>query len=117
PHQVVRDAELTLQEEDLSHLPEGERERALEAFNARESNRPFDLRFAPPIRFTLIRVSENEHFLYYVTNHVVFDGFSHDLLLRDLKALYEARLEGREAPQAPGYRFTEYLRWHADFLA
>ncbi|HLV68496.1 MAG TPA: amino acid adenylation domain-containing protein [Polyangiaceae bacterium] len=117
PCQVVQNVELALEEVDLSHPLEGERDQAIDAFCALEANRPFDLRSAPLIRFFLIRVSADEHLLYYVTHHVVFDGFSHDLLLRDLKLIYEAHLSGNAAPDAPPVRFADYVRWHVDFLS
>src|SRR5690348_6055591 len=49
-----------------------------------EIRRRFDLRSGPLARFTLIRVAPDRHVLLFVAHHLVFDGASKDVLVRDL---------------------------------
>jgi hypothetical protein len=60
-----------------------------------ECRRPFDLVHGPLIRFTLFRLSSTEHVLLIVAHHLVFDGWSFGILLRELAALYDASLKGQ----------------------
>ncbi|GAA2288391.1 condensation domain-containing protein [Nonomuraea roseoviolacea subsp. roseoviolacea] len=59
-----------------------------EAFVEREIARPFDLERGPLARFTLAGVSPERHLLLFVAHHLVFDGMSKDVLVRDLAAAY-----------------------------
>ncbi|MFB9474180.1 amino acid adenylation domain-containing protein [Nonomuraea salmonea] len=53
-----------------------------------ESARPFDLEKGPLARFTLAPAGEGRHLLLVVAHHLVFDGISKDILVRDLAAAY-----------------------------
>ncbi|MEV0198133.1 condensation domain-containing protein [Nonomuraea sp. NPDC050691] len=59
-----------------------------EGFVEREIGRPFDLERGPLARFTLAGVSPGRHVLLFVGHHLVFDGMSKDVLVRDLAAAY-----------------------------
>lgn len=59
-----------------------------EAFVEREIARPFDLERGPLARFSLAGVSPERHLLLFVGHHLVFDGMSKDVLVRDLAAAY-----------------------------
>lgn len=50
--------------------------------------RPFDLREAPLLRMTLFKRSAEEHLLVYDIHHIIFDGVSIGVMIRDLLALY-----------------------------
>ncbi|MCA2221088.1 condensation domain-containing protein [Nonomuraea aurantiaca] len=68
-----------------------------EALIAREIARPFELSAGPLARFTLAEVSPSRHLLLFVAHHLVFDGMSKDLLVRDLAAAYS----GAPTPPLP----------------
>ncbi|WP_239114914.1 condensation domain-containing protein, partial [Planotetraspora kaengkrachanensis] len=53
--------------------------------------RPFDVEKGPLARFTLVRLSSTRHVLVVVAHHLVFDGESKDVLVRDLAAFYDGR--------------------------
>ncbi|MEA5361539.1 amino acid adenylation domain-containing protein [Amycolatopsis sp., V23-08] len=58
---------------------------------------PFDLVDGPLLRATLVRISDDEHLLAVCTHHIVGDGWSVDLLLRDLAAHYHGTAGGLPA--------------------
>ncbi|GAA3375076.1 hypothetical protein GCM10020367_41460 [Streptomyces sannanensis] len=66
-----------------------------------ESDRAFDLTEDLPFRARLFVVAPGEHVLLMVAHHIAFDGWSADLLARDLSAAYRARVAGAE-PDLPG---------------
>ncbi|HEX7186034.1 MAG TPA: amino acid adenylation domain-containing protein [Thermoanaerobaculia bacterium] len=51
---------------------------------------PFDLEKGPPLRATLLRLASDEHVLLVTVHHIVFDGWSLGLFLRELRILYGA---------------------------
>ena len=55
---------------------------------------PFDLTVAPLMRATLLRLAEDDHVLLLNTHHIISDGWSLGVLLRELAALYEALSRG-----------------------
>jgi len=80
---------------DLAALPEGERARKLDALRTAEVERPFDLEKGPLVRATLVRLAPDDHVLVFTAHHVVCDGFSTGVMLKELGALYTGRRSGR----------------------
>ena len=100
---------------DLRAKPDPARQ--AQALMAKEIQRPFPLAPGPLLRTTLLRVADDEWVLVLVTHHLVFDGLSTSILLRELSAFYEADAAGR-APQLPSLRiqYTDYARWQREWL-
>ena len=61
----------------------------------RAAETPFDLAAEYPVRAELIRLADDHHVLVISVHHIVFDGWSAQVLLTDLAAAYEARRAGR----------------------
>ncbi|WP_411083388.1 amino acid adenylation domain-containing protein [Streptomyces sp. cmx-18-6] len=110
PLQVVPAvAEIPLHEYDLTSadLPEGRREgRARNILDADRRN-GFDLSAPPLLRFTLVRLGAGRQLLALTSHHILLDGWSGPLLVRDLLALYR----GDPGPAPRPYR--DYLHWIA----
>jgi amino acid adenylation domain-containing protein len=77
----------------------------LDAALRAETIRPFDRGRGPLARFTLFSLGECRYRLLFVAHHLVFDGTSKDVLVRDLVACYNARVAGNEPdlPELPDY--------------
>ena len=82
---------------DFSALPEAERASKLDALKTAEVERPFDLEKGPLVRATLVKLSPADHLLVFTSHHIVCDGFSTGVMLRELGALYTARRNRRPA--------------------
>ncbi|MFD0786575.1 condensation domain-containing protein, partial [Micromonospora azadirachtae] len=76
------------------------------------STEPFDLAHGPLLRALLIRLAPEEHVLFLGKHHIVGDGWSVDLLLRDLVTLYR----GTEPPALP-VQYGDFAVWEAQELA
>ncbi|WP_437547001.1 amino acid adenylation domain-containing protein [Sorangium sp. So ce367] len=98
---IAQPAPVALPIKDLSALAEEDREPALQALLREEARRAFDLAEAPPVRWTLIRMSEREHALALTCHHLIVDGWSMNVLQRELSALYGAFAAGRSPALAP----------------
>ncbi|WND83122.1 non-ribosomal peptide synthase/polyketide synthase [Lysobacter capsici] len=64
---------------------------------------------APQLRFTLVRTAAQLHYLVFTSHHILLDGWSMPIVLRELLALYHARGSDAALPPAPAYR--DYLAW------
>ncbi|AGP41609.1 non-ribosomal peptide synthetase [Sorangium cellulosum] len=94
-------AKVALPIEDLGALAEEDREPALRARLREEARRAFDLAEAPPVRWTLLRKGEREHALAITCHHLIADGWSMNVLLRELALIYGALAAGRAPELAP----------------
>src|SRR6185295_3742733 len=84
---------------------------------AEEAFRPFDLAAGPLFRARLLRLAEREHVLLLAMHHIVSDGWSLGVLLRELSALYAACREGRPPPlPEPPLQYAAYARWQREQL-
>ena len=73
----------------------------------RESDRPFDLRTGPVVRFNLITQGPDEHLLVLTLHHIAVDMWSIDLILDELRLLYAAE-HGSPPPPPPPMRYVDY---------
>ena len=83
-----------------------------------EFTRPFDLSHAPLLRASVFRVAEHRWLLSLVVHHIAADGWSLDVLLRELSALYAGSV-GDPAPSLPALpiQYRDYSQWMAGRLA
>jgi amino acid adenylation domain-containing protein len=93
---------------DLSTLPEAEQAACLFSLRRTESVRVFDLTIAPLIALHLVRLAPERHALIFNAHHIVCDGWSCDIFLRELAALYSAQREGRAPQLAGAMQMREY---------
>ena len=78
---------------------------------------PFDLARAPLLRATLLKLSADEHVLVLVNHHIVSDGWSSGIFVRELSVAYEAYRAGR-APALPELpiSYRDYALWQRTWL-
>ena len=82
---------------------------------AAEARRPFDLSRGPLLRATLLRLGPQRHVLLLCLHHIVFDGWSLGLLIREATALYEAYLRGEESPlEELAVQYVDYAVWQRE---
>lgn len=97
---------------DLRPVPALERAGALRAEMAAAVRRPFDLTVAPLWRVTLYALGPTRHCLFLVVHHLVTDGWSMELIKRDLSVAYRAARLGA-APPGPelAVQFADLAEW------
>ena len=116
--QVMPAFPFTLRVTDLSSLPEGSRGEAAVDLASQETDKPFDLAAGPLFRAALFRVSDSSHYLAVAMHHIISDGWSMNVLVRELCTLYEAHREGT-VPQLPELPipYSSYGAWQRQRLA
>ncbi|MGB7921864.1 MAG: amino acid adenylation domain-containing protein, partial [Pyrinomonadaceae bacterium] len=118
PRQVVWTAQhLKLPLVDLSHLAVDEREAEARRLTMEEAQRPFDLSCGPLLRVSLLRLDEEDHELLVMMHHIVSDGWSLGLFIRETAALYEAFSQGQPSPLPElAIQYADYAAWQKDWL-
>ncbi|WP_240357194.1 condensation domain-containing protein, partial [Myxococcus eversor] len=110
-------AELSVPVTDLRHLTGAALDTELERLISAEAQKPFDLTQSPLFRAALLRVTEQSHVLLVTVHHIVSDGWSNGILLREVGALYEAFSQGRPSPLAPlEFQYADYALWQRGWL-
>ncbi len=108
---VHREVTVPWIEQDLRALPAGEQEARLRAFLARDRTDGFDLSRAPLMRLALFRTGEEAWRLVWTFHHILLDGRSFPLVIKDVFACYEALSAGRE-PALPARRpYRDFIAW------
>jgi amino acid adenylation domain-containing protein len=103
---------------DLSALGREAGERALGAVAVREARRPFDLASPPLLRTLLVRLSADEHHLVLTVHHIVFDGWSSGVLLREVAEIYGRLAEGAPPSLAPlAAQYADFAAWQRERLS
>ncbi|WP_164003013.1 non-ribosomal peptide synthetase, partial [Pyxidicoccus caerfyrddinensis] len=114
---VHPDAELTLSFVDLSHLPESQRDEAARRQAHAEAQTPFDLTVAPLLRATLVRLADDRHVVLVTVQHIVSDGWSTGILLREVGLLYPTFVRGLPSPLPPlPFQYADYAAWQRGWL-
>jgi amino acid adenylation domain-containing protein/FkbM family methyltransferase len=124
PVQVIAAAAgLPLPAVDLAAIPGIRREAEARRLAEEEGGRPFDLVRGPLVRAALLRLAAEEHVALFTLHHIVSDGWSMGVLIRELAALYPAHLPGGErAPALPALaplpiQYADFAVWQRRRLA
>jgi amino acid adenylation domain-containing protein len=117
PEQVIRPASsLSLPIVDISGA-ENTEVKAREIVRV-ESQRPFNLAQDAMLRATLIRLGADDHVLLLTVHHIVFDGWSRSILVRELSTLYQAYSEGKPSPLPDlPLQYTDFSVWQRQYLS
>ncbi len=119
PVQVVApNLKMALPVTDLSGLPEDEREAESRRLSTEEARQPFDLEHGPLIRAGLLRLQAEEHVLLLNMHHIISDGWSTGVFVRELRALYEAFSQDKPSPlpELP-IQYADFAVWQREWLA
>lgn len=102
---------------DLSGLSEWERSEVARYLRHQEGERPFDLEQGPLFRLKLLRLTAQEHELHFPIHHIVTDGWSEAVLMRELVACYSAFSSGASSPLPElKIQYADYALWQRDWL-
>ncbi|MEO7385789.1 MAG: amino acid adenylation domain-containing protein, partial [Gammaproteobacteria bacterium] len=114
PRQVIEaNSSMALVEHDLRISDVGLAESKARELAQEEADRPFDLARGPLVRALLIRVTDATHVLVINLHHIIADGWSVDVLERELSAIYSG---GAPLP-APTVQYADYALWQRRQLA
>lgn len=108
---------LTVPVIDLQALPEAERETEIQRLLTEEAQQPFDLARGPLLRPTLLQLSAEEYIVSLTMHHIVCDGWSAKVLVRELAVLYVASCAGQPSPlSALPVQYADFAHWQQQWL-
>lgn len=112
PLQVVRQkVELRWQRDDQRDLSLADQQERLQVFLESDRRQGFDLSKAPLVRLTQTRVSENSYRVIWTYHHLILDGWSVSLILKEVLQCYKALRRGIRSEVEDRRPFRDYVRW------
>lgn len=112
PRQFVQaSATVPLFQQDLSGLSPDEQVAHLDAYRTEDRHRDFDLDAAPLMRLAVFPLDGGAHEVLWTVHHLLVDGRSMNLLLREIFGSYGARIRGEEPVRGAGAPFGAYANW------
>ena len=118
PVQVIASTKnLELLVVDLLHLRESEREIEAQRLVNEQANRPFNLEREPLLRGTVLQLGETEYVLLLTMHHIISDGWSMGVFVRELTELYKAFCTGAppSLPELP-VQYADFALWQRQWL-
>ncbi|HJT56498.1 MAG TPA: amino acid adenylation domain-containing protein [Ktedonobacteraceae bacterium] len=118
PVQTVTQAHpLALTIEEVNGETLAERAASILELAWEEARRPFDLAQGPLFRTRLLREAVGEYTLLLTMHHIISDGWSLSVFVRELTALYKAFMAGQSSPlPALPLQYIDYALWQRDWL-
>ncbi|MGJ5676043.1 MAG: amino acid adenylation domain-containing protein [Nostochopsis sp.] len=114
---ICETASLILPVFDLSELPLNQQEAEVKKQTYKEAQKPFDLKGDLLLRVKLLRLSQEEHIILLTMHHIVSDGWSIDILVRELATLYQAFCDGQPSPlPALPIQYVDFAAWQRQWL-
>jgi len=113
--QAITDFSLTITH--LEDLPAGLQNEKLEGLLTTEINRPFDLTHDLMLRGHLIKLAAESHVLLLTMHHIASDGWSINVLIKEMSQLYSANCSHSECSLQPlKIQYADYAYWQRNFL-
>ena len=100
---------------DLRMFDQGVKEIEARRLAVEEEQRPFDLVKGPLLRAQLLLIDADDYLLLFTLHHIVTDGWSTTLFMKEVAALYQAHLDGLPSPlpELP-IQYADYAAWQRD---
>ena len=102
---------------DLTAFNTAEREARFVRLARQNAEQPFDLAQGPLLRMQLVRLEDRHHVLLFAMHHIISDGWSVEVLIRELTVLYRAWHDGgiSELPELT-IQYADYAHWQQTHL-
>lgn len=102
---------------DFTAIPSDVLEQELDKLINSEIDLPFNFTDGPLFRVKLIRLGENDHVLFFMVHHAIWDAWSFDIFMHELVVLYEHFSKGMPSPLPPlPVQYGDYTVWHRNWL-
>ena len=102
---------------DLRGLPGAARDLEVGRQAVDEAARGFDLRTGPLLRARVLGLADGDHVVLLTMHHIVSDGWSMGVLIREVSALYQAFAAGAPSPlPEPPLQYPDFAYWQRQWL-
>ena len=112
PYQIVnREVDFTIENIDLSDLPEVEQKKQIDEFIKDDMLRPLKLNKPPLMRLSLIRQGAEKHQLIWTFSHIILEGWSAAIILAKTWQLYKDLTSDITSEPSPAIPYVDYINW------
>lgn len=102
---------------DLTGPAEEARDGEAQRLATEEVNQPFNLAEGPLLRVRLLRLREDEFVVLFTTHHIVSDGWSMEILMREVSTLYAAFSNNQPSPLPElAIQYVDFAHWQQQWL-
>jgi hypothetical protein len=102
---------------DLQALAEAHRENEVRRLVTEEARRPFDLATGPLLRASVLKLGDDDHVGLLTMHHIVTDGWSTGILIREMAVLYQAFCSGHLSPLPElTIQYADFACWQQEWL-
>ncbi|MEH2147513.1 non-ribosomal peptide synthetase [Nostoc sp.] len=108
---VSKQVDLPWEQSDWQNFTPDEQQHYLGNFLKCDRQKRFDLSQAPLMRFTVIQLEEYTYQFIWSHHHILFDGWSMQIILKEVLAFYEAHQRGEHLRLIPSRPYREYIEW------
>jgi amino acid adenylation domain-containing protein/non-ribosomal peptide synthase protein (TIGR01720 family) len=118
PVQVIAPAvDVALPRIDLKGLDLAEQDSVVQKLSSEEARRPFDLSRDLLLRATLLQLGDEDHVVLFTMHHIISDGWSMGVFIKEVTALYEAFSENRPSPLPPlPIQYADFAVWQKEWM-
>ncbi|OUL26109.1 condensation domain-containing protein [Nostoc sp. 106C] len=118
PIQIITPQQtITISLVDLRDLADSEQQAQVQHLALEEAKRPFNLGTGPLIRVTLLQLNNTKNVLLLTMHHIIADGWSMGVLVKELATFYEGFVSGKQ-PQMPKLpiQYADFAIWQREWL-
>ncbi|PSL45611.1 non-ribosomal peptide synthase protein (TIGR01720 family)/amino acid adenylation domain-containing protein [Chitinophaga niastensis] len=108
---VYREVNMPVHVLDYRHMAEGEQAQAVKDYEAADSQKGFDLKEAPLMRISLLRLKDDTYRMLWTSHHILYDGWSLPVMIEELLNTYESLATGKPVVASAEDRFEDYIRY------
>ncbi|MEM9803639.1 MAG: amino acid adenylation domain-containing protein [Cyanobacteria bacterium P01_D01_bin.56] len=114
---IVPSLEIDLPIIDLQNLPLDQQNKEVQRLATANEQHPFDLAEGPLFRVCILRLSPQEHMLFWAAHHIISDLWSVGILVRDFTAFYTAQVKSIPSPLSPlPIQYADFAHWQRQWL-
>ncbi|MCK4258961.1 MAG: hypothetical protein KAX49_08285, partial [Halanaerobiales bacterium] len=107
---ILKTYEVPLRIHDLSNLTDSEKEQKIYEIQEQDQHNQIDIS-KEPFRVTLVKLSSNENMMIISNHHILYDGWSNGIILKELFQTYAALYKGQHPINSQKNRFNEFIKW------
>ncbi|HXQ72674.1 MAG TPA: amino acid adenylation domain-containing protein [Pyrinomonadaceae bacterium] len=114
---ISQPAPVAIHVTDLTEMDPALRDAEAIRLGKAEAARTFDLHAGDLLRAKVLRVTAEEHIVLLTMHHIISDGWSMNVLIKEIGTLYEAYSEGKESPlEELTIQYGDYARWQRQWM-
>ncbi len=107
---ILKNHHIDLEYHYLSTTPCNKRDKLLAEIKTANREKKFDLH-QPPFRVTLCQTAQNKAEMIITNHHILYDGWSNGILLKEFFSAYNDLFDQREPPKITKSGFKDFLKW------